>query len=39
MDRVHIPWYNDTSYDDWDHIAQTLYQEIVIDSLQWSLEI
>lgn len=39
MDRVRIPWHDHDAYDDWDHIAQVLYQEVVIHSLRCSLEV
>jgi hypothetical protein len=37
MDRARIPWRDETSYDDWDAIATTLYEQIVVRSIRYSL--
>jgi hypothetical protein len=37
VERVRIEWRDDSSYDDWDAIAQTLYEKIVVSSLLWSM--
>lgn len=38
VERVRIEWRDDSAYDDWDEIAQTLYEKIVVSTLQWSME-
>jgi hypothetical protein len=37
MDRARIEWRNESAYDDWDAIAQTLFAHIVVASLRWAL--
>jgi hypothetical protein len=36
MDRAHIPWRDAQAYDDWDAIAETLFRNIVVRTLQYS---
>jgi hypothetical protein len=38
MDRVKIGWRDEEAYDDWDHIAQSLYQNMVLRSILFSTE-
>jgi hypothetical protein len=35
--RAHIQWREGTAYDDWDEIAQVLYEKIVVSSALWAL--
>ena len=37
IERVRIEWRDGSSYDDWDAIAQTLYEKIVVSSLLWAM--
>lgn len=37
VERVRIEWRDGAAYDDWDEIAQTLYEKIVVASLRWSM--
>src|ERR1700754_5073986 len=37
VERVRIEWRDGSAYDDWDEIAQTLYEKIIVSSLQWSI--
>ena len=37
LERVRIEWRDGAAYDDWDEIAQTLYQQIVVASLLWAM--
>lgn len=37
MDRAHIPWREGEAYDDWDAIAETLFQRIVGSAIEWGL--
>ncbi|MEM1367735.1 MAG: hypothetical protein AAGG02_06895 [Cyanobacteria bacterium P01_H01_bin.15] len=34
MEHAKIPWQQAENYDDWDAIAETLYEQIVIDALR-----
>lgn len=38
MDRVKIGWRDEEAYDDWDEIAQCLYQNMVLRSVRFSLD-
>jgi hypothetical protein len=37
MDRVGIEWRTGCAYDDWDEIAQMLYDKIVGNSIRWGV--
>jgi hypothetical protein len=37
LDRARIAWRSTEAYDDWDAIAQVLFHNIVVRSVQWSL--
>ncbi len=37
VERVRIKWKEPDVYDDWDAIAEVLFQQIVVESLRWSL--
>lgn len=37
FDRVGIAWKRPTAYDEWDTIASTLFQTLVVDVFGWSL--
>ena len=37
LDRARIKWTEDEAYDDWDAIAQSLYNSIVVNSIRYSL--
>lgn len=37
LERVRIDWRDGSAYDDWDDIAQTLYEKIVTSSVLWAL--
>lgn len=37
VERVRIEWRDGSAYDDWDEIAQTLYEKIVVSSLLWAM--
>ena len=37
MERARIAWRDGAAYDDWDAIAQVLYDKIVVASVRWSL--
>ena len=37
VEKVRIEWRDHSAYDDWDEIAQTLYDKIVVSSLLWAL--
>ena len=37
VERVQIQWRDGSAYDDWDAIAQTLYEKIVVSSLLWAM--
>jgi hypothetical protein len=36
-ERAHIPWKEHEAYDDWDAIATTLFEQVVLRSVRWSL--
>lgn len=36
MEEAHIPLEEGSAYDDWDEVAQTLYKNVVVRSIQWS---
>jgi hypothetical protein len=38
MDRAKIGWRDEAAYDDWDEIAQSLYKNMILRSVQFSLE-
>ena len=35
MERAHLPWKEPDSYDEWDNITETLFQVLVVGTLQW----
>lgn len=37
LERARIEWRDGSAYDDWDEIAQTLYEKIVVSSLLWAM--
>lgn len=37
LDRARIPWRLPDAYDDWDNIASALFENIVINSIRWTL--
>ena len=37
VERVRIEWRESSAYDDWDEIAQTLYETIVVASVLWAM--
>jgi hypothetical protein len=37
MEKAKIEWQDESAYDDWDEIAQTLYEKIVVASLRWAI--
>lgn len=39
IQRAHIPWKNEETYDDWDMISETLFHAIVVRSILYSLNI
>lgn len=36
-DEVRIPWSEESAYDDWDAIAEVLFEQIVHRSIRWAL--
>src|SRR5947209_1121998 len=36
VEKAKIEWRDGSAYDDWDEIAQTLYEKIVVASLLWA---
>jgi hypothetical protein len=38
MDRANIGWRDEEAYDDWDEVAQSLYKNMVIRSVLFSIE-
>lgn len=39
VERAHIGWQDHNAYDDWDNICESLYQNIVLRSLDYSIEV
>jgi hypothetical protein len=37
LKRAKIEWRDGAAYDDWDEIAQILYEKIVVSSLLWAM--
>jgi hypothetical protein len=37
VEKARIEWRDGSAYDDWDEIAQTLYNKIVVSSLLWAM--
>jgi hypothetical protein len=37
VEKVRIEWRDSSAYDDWDDIAQTLYEKIVVSSVLWAM--
>jgi hypothetical protein len=37
VEKARIEWRDGSSYDDWDEIAQTLFNKIVVSSLLWAM--
>src|SRR3954466_740972 len=37
VEKVRIEWRDGSAYDDWDAIAQTLYERMVVSSLLWAM--
>ena len=37
LERAKIHWHKSDAYDQWDHIAETLFQEIVVDTIRWGV--
>ncbi len=37
VERARIEWRDGSAYDDWDEIAQTLYEKIVVGSVRWAM--
>ncbi len=39
VERIGIPWNEDNAYDDWDTIASTLYEQLVVNTARNSVEV
>lgn len=37
MEKAHLSWEEEEAYDEWDQIATSLFEGIVVSSLQWGL--
>ena len=37
MEKAHIPWQEVQAYDDWDRIATSLFESVVVSSVRWGL--
>jgi len=38
MERAHLPWQEEEAYDEWDRIAASLFEGIVVSTLQWGVD-
>lgn len=37
MEKAHLPWKEGEAYDEWDRIASSVFEGIVVSTLQWGL--